>query len=439
MQNKLDEVQQASRHIEENSERAFHQQEDHHREKMALALTKEQQECHQTFKTSTYEQHKNINPDRVDGTCRWIFENPQYLAWQDSGHGNLLWISADPGCGKSVLAKSLIDRDLKACSSASVCYFFFKDNDEQNNLATALCAVLHQLFCLQPWLLRHAVTPWQRNGVKIQQEVEELWRILMASISDPAFTSTVCIFDALDECRPADRAHLIRRLETFYMQGRLPAQQNWLKFLVTSRPYYDIQEGFRQTTQSFPLIHVRGEEENAQIHKEISLVVKMHVAELGKSLELASETQGRLEQQLLRMEHRTYLWLFLAMGDIRSQFQNSLQPEEESIQLIPSSVTAAYTKILHQVPLDKVSDVKMILRIIIGARRPLTIEEMAMALGHAKSSGPRTSNKYGLNPEGLDTKIRRLCGLFVFISNSRVYLIHQTAQNFYLATDRTGS
>ncbi|OAQ59453.2 Pfs, NACHT and ankyrin domain-containing protein [Pochonia chlamydosporia 170] len=57
-------------------ERAFHQQEDYHRENMLRSLTKEQQKCHQAFKTSTYEQYKNINPDRAEGTCRWILENP---------------------------------------------------------------------------------------------------------------------------------------------------------------------------------------------------------------------------------------------------------------------------------------------------------------------------------------------------------------------------
>ncbi|KAK2593245.1 hypothetical protein QQS21_009044 [Conoideocrella luteorostrata] len=429
----VDEVKE----VNESLKRAFQQREDHHRNNMVTALTKEQRDCHQAFKTSTYEQYKNINPDRVEGTCRWILENSQYLAWQESGHNDLLWISADPGCGKSVLAKSLVDKDLKAsCTSASICYFFFKDNDEQNNLATALCAVLHQLFGMHPHLLRHALPSWQSNGKKIQQESDELWHILEAATSDNAFSNTICLFDALDECRPSDRTQLIEKLEKFYTKSHLSAQsKKWLKFLVTSRPYDDIHEGFRPATQLFPYIHVRGEEENDQIHEEINLVVNMRVAKLGESLQLPPETQERLGQQLLQMEHRTYLWLHLVMDDIHTTFGNSLQPEQESIQLIPNSVGDAYAKILNRVPSNKVSDVRMILRIVVGARRPLTIEEMAMALGIAKSTstGSRTTTKSGLNPKGLDKKIRRLCGLFVFINNSRVYLIHQTAREFLLS------
>jgi ankyrin repeat protein len=428
---RADEISDEVKEVNKGMKRALHQRENHHRENMIRAFNEEQQKCHQALKTSTYEQYKNINPDRIEGTCQWILENPQYGNWRKSGHNDLLWISADPGCGKSVLSKSLVDIDLKKSTSASVCYFFFKDNEDQNSLATALCAVLHQLFGMQPDLLRHAIPEWKKNGQKIRQEVYELWRILEAAISDPAFSSTICIFDGLDECQSSDQAQLIEKLTVFYTESDSRTRQSWFKFLVTSRPYIEIQDRFRSTTQSFPQIHIRGEEENDQIHEEINLIVKKRVKELGESEGLALETLQRLERQLLQMEHRTYLWLHLAMDDIRNMFRLSFRPEEEMIQLIPTSVSAAYEKILNRVPKDKKKDVRIIFQIIVGARRPLTIEELAMALGIATSSGSQSPTESGLNPEGLDEKIRQLCGLFVFVNTSRkVFLIHQTATEF---------
>ncbi|CEJ87062.1 hypothetical protein VHEMI04290 [[Torrubiella] hemipterigena] len=424
--------------IEKDMQMALRQQDNHHREKIMLVLTKEQQDCHQAFKTSVYERHKNINPDRVEGTCRWTLENKHYREWYSNGYNDLLWVSADPGCGKSVLAKSLIDKDLNE-TSASVCYFFFKDNDEQNGLTTALCAVLHQLFSYQPHLIRHALSAWQQNGDKIQQEEEQLWRIFMAAIADPAFKNTVCIFDALDECRSNDRGSLIKKLEIFYSQAHIAPKQGWLKFLVTSRPYDDIQRQFYQTTQSFPHIHIRGEDENALVHEEISLVIKLRVDELADRLQLDSDIHDRLEQQLLAMEHRTYLWLYLAMDDIETQFRNSLEPGEESIELIPTSVDAAYTKILEHVATDKKHDVELILQIIVTARRPLTIEEMAVALGIAMDHRSQSNRRSALRSQGLAEKIRHLCGLFVFMQDSRIYLIHQTAREFLLRKEKVWS
>lgn len=63
-------------------------------------------------------------------------------------------------------------------------------------------------------------------------------------------------------------------------------------------------------------IRLRGEEENDQIHQEIDLVIRMRVATLVKGLSLTHETKEQLEDTLLNMEHRTYLWLYLAIESI---------------------------------------------------------------------------------------------------------------------------
>lgn len=287
---------------------AYDQQERHYREQTARALTNQQRKCHQVFKISNYEQHKDINPGRVAGTCQWVLQNSQYLRWWNSCRNDLLWISADPGCGKSVLAKSLIDDDLKELSpTVSICYFFFKDNDEQNNLATALCAILYQLFSQQLNLLQHTQPLWERNGNKLQQEAGELWRIFIAATSDPTSANTICVLDALDECHPDDQKQLIRRLKDFYHRTDSLTMWTWLKFLITSRPYDEVEHSFKPITDLFPPIHLKGEEENHQIRKEVNLVVRIRVKELAETAFLSSDVQQRLEHQLLQMEHRTYL------------------------------------------------------------------------------------------------------------------------------------
>ncbi|KAF7510433.1 hypothetical protein GJ744_006712 [Endocarpon pusillum] len=117
----------------------------------------QERQCHQSF-ACIYEQYKDVNPGRVLGTCKWVLDHPQFQAWQRTGHNDLLWISADPGCGKSVLSKFLVDHEFQTADQITVCYFFFKDNELQDNLAIALRALLHQLFSHQPQLLHHAIS-----------------------------------------------------------------------------------------------------------------------------------------------------------------------------------------------------------------------------------------------------------------------------------------
>lgn len=417
----------------ERLDKAYDQQERYHAEQTARVLTTRQKECHQVFKISNYEQHKDINPDRIPGTCQWALQNTYYLRWWDNCSNDLLWISADPGCGKSVLSKSLIDNDLQECSSKiSICYFFFKDNDEQNSLAAALCAILHQLFSQQPSLLRHAVPSWEKNGDKLQQETGELWRILLAVTSDPASLNTICVLDALDECRPVDQNQLIQRLKGFHSQTSLPTQKNWLKFLVTSRPYDDIHNNFKSITGLFPHIHLQGERENDHIHQEINLVVKVKVKELAEISNLPADVEQRIKDQLLQMQHRTYLWLSLAIDDIRTTLQDPCRSIEEAIRMVPTTVSAAYEKILSRVRPYSVNTVRTVLQIIVAAQRPLTTAEMAVALGIAI---PSQHTREKQDPTILEENLRQLCGLFIFIKESRIYLLHQTAKEFLIAQD----
>ena len=274
---------------------------------------------------------------------------------------------------------------------------------------------------------------WEKNGERIRQEVDELWRVFIKASSANVSYKTIYIFDALDECLETDQRQSIEKLQTFYCEATSSTtEEACLKFLVTSRPYDHIQDHFRAITESFPHIHIKGEEQNDQIHKEINKVVQIRVRELAVSVPLSPELHRRIEQQLLRMEHRTYLWLHLAIDNIRTTFKDRLRPTEDSIILIPPSVNIAYEKILCRVPSDLMDRVKKILEIIVAARRPLTIEEMAMALGIATSSGSRTKKQARLDPVGLDSKLRRWCGLFVFTNNSKIYLIHQTAREFLI-------
>jgi len=128
---------------------------------------KERTQCLQEFritdnkKDATYEWYKDRIEDRVEGTCQWFLEHENFQRWLRSESGPLL-VSADPGCGKSVLAKYLINKVLPL-PGVTVCYFFFKDQD-QNTVRQALCALLHQLLSQKQPLIKHALELWRKNG-----------------------------------------------------------------------------------------------------------------------------------------------------------------------------------------------------------------------------------------------------------------------------------
>jgi hypothetical protein len=260
----------------------------------------------------------------------------------------------------------------------------------------------------------------------------ELWRILLAAATDPVAGNVLCVLDALDECQPQDRQVLIQNLLNFYAASSRVRPNGTLKFLVTSRPYDDIELGFKEIPPSLPAIRLSGEMENDKISQEIDLVIRERVAKLTQDNQLSQRTKQNLEQRLLAMEHRTYLWLHLAIEGIQDLYRNSLQPDTELIEWVPSSVEDAYEKILCKVDSKYTKTVTTLLHMIVGARRPLTTAEMAVAFGMYSCPNATVFEDVSVDQDRLERRIRHLCGLFVFINHSRIYLIHQTAREFLL-------
>src|SRR4029077_6781138 len=92
---------------------------------------------------SPYRERKDRNPDRIQGTCEWFVAHELFQDWNRSRSSRMLWVSADPGCGKSVLAKYLVDSVLPTTESRTTCYFFFKDDfEDQRTVVNALCCIL---------------------------------------------------------------------------------------------------------------------------------------------------------------------------------------------------------------------------------------------------------------------------------------------------------
>ena len=405
-------------------------------------LRKEKEElrrtCHQALKNSNYEQQKNINPDRAPQTCLWVLDHDFFKSWRADRDHNLLWISADPGCGKSVLSKYLVDFWTQDLTIPCVCYYFFKDNTEQSSLSKALCAVLHQLFEQQPHLIDdHALPLWESTGQGLTNETTQLWKNLCHASTDEACQPITCVLDALDECSDNDRQDLIKFLcdhhtgDSAIDQSTATRKKN-LKFLVTSRPYDNVRRWFDQTITQFPQIRLRGEDKNAELATEINNVIAIRVRDLTNEFSLSAAYCRDLTTTLLAMKNRTYLWLHLAIEDLRSSFCNSLDPEYEKIETVPVSVEDAYERILSKVDYRQKDVIRTIFKIMVGAYRPLTIEEMAVALAVKRALDSSSNSPLRINVRHLESQIRHWCALFVFIDNSLVHFIHQTAKEFLI-------
>ena len=404
--------------------------------------TEEELQCLRSFITSNYREDKDRNEQRVPKTCMWLLEHQNFLRWSQDLAAGLLWVSADPGCGKSVLSRALVDEGLLKpnASTTAVCYFFFKDDDSsRQNGANALCALLHQLFIQKPALLKYAMLDFQNHGEHLRNMFSTLWDILEKSATDSEAGEIICVLDALDECSEVAREKLIQRMSRFYSSQ--DKRHTKLKFLVTSRPYSDIERAFHREIEDMTLISLRGEDESETISREIDLVIDERIPRIcgARRPPLDPEVQNVLVSDLKKFENRTYLWLHLVLDVIRDTLESTKTHLKRLVSRLPRTVEDAYERILEKVNYaEHAQEARSLLHVVVAAVRPLTLGELriALAINEKLESGEPCQSREDLDlqsEEAFRMKIRGLCGLFLSIVDSKVYLIHLTAKDFLIS------
>jgi hypothetical protein len=389
--------------------------------------------------TCPYRDRKERNGERVPGTCEWFTNHSLFQSWNKNQGSSLLWVSADPGCGKSVLVKYLVDHILPSTSKRTTCYFFFKDDfTDQKSATNAICAILRQLFLAKPHLLRDSILDrLDIDGDKFPQSFHDLWSTLTSVAVDHNAGEIVCILDALDECQDSDRSKLIRAVRNLYVAD---SNKFSLKFLLTSRPYGHIRREFRELENSLPTIHLSGEGEIEveKISREIDLVIQNRVEDIGRKRSLEPDERTFLQEQLTLVPNRTYLWVSLTLDVINNISGFTKGNVRKAIGQIPQTVDDAYSRILERS--SDTEKARRLLHIVTAATRPLSLEEMSLTMAIEETHRSYNDVMQELEPEErFRVTLRDLCGLFVVIVDAKIYLLHQTAREFLVPDNSSAS
>ncbi|KAI9747577.1 MAG: hypothetical protein M4579_007436, partial [Chaenotheca gracillima] len=138
-----------------------------------------------------------------------------------------------------------------------------------------------------------------KDGTQIHQNVIQLGEV-------------VCIVDALDECQEDDRNRLMKAISTYCSTH---TSKGKIKFLVTRRPYRELDFDINPPTGRSTFIRFDGDDKSDLIANEINQVIEATIPHTIP--EVPQSVQNAIVEHLRDMQNRTHLWLHLIFDFIK--------------------------------------------------------------------------------------------------------------------------
>ncbi|KAF6802449.1 ankyrin repeat protein [Colletotrichum sojae] len=399
-------------------------------------LSKDEQDCLKLLSSAGggYESQRLSVEKPVQGTCQWFIRHKAFISWLEDSASTLLWVTANPGCGKTVLSGFLVDVLSRPPIDSTVCHFFFKAGEEgRRHSHQALSAILHQVFKSRPKAINVAMKTYSStDAAQFTQNIEALWEILCQASDSLPSKKIICIIDALDECGEESRNRFIDLLaKTFPQMMGSRKLLGRLKIIVTSRPWPSIESRFRHLS----CVRLRGENEASALSNDVETMVKAKVEKLKMEGTISPEACDLLETTLAKGADRTFLWTSLVLETIFRLPSRKLSAVKKALEGIPASLDQLYETALSSIE-DRPASTRM-LQIILAATRPLTLDEVNMSMSLSEDH-KSVKDLFADTEPNVEYTVKRLGGFFVRIINSSVYLVHQTARDFLLRTAKAG-
>jgi tetratricopeptide (TPR) repeat protein len=345
----------------------------------------------------------------------WIYGIPGRHLFPH-GLGDKTLLTSMAGCGKTVMATFL---QTKLLDIQKIIISFFCKNDEESKrrppfiISTLISQLLDhpQLAPYQDKMGELTTRAYNKHKDISKISMDRLCELLQEVLS--TLPPVMIIIDALDECDAENlsRGFLIERLV------QISSTVAGTKVIFTSRQ----EEAFLKPISSCSSIEMS----KGDISNDIEAVVRKAVEESPK----LSLLKDKVITGLLNGADGMFLWANLMLATLkRARNRNAV---EKMLANLPIGLRGVYEHILitigQKLSEDELELRKEILSWVTTAARPMTLEELSVALAVEPGASSLDDGEIILK---LENDIRDLCGPMLKISDDRtVQVVHMSLRD----------
>lgn len=373
------------------------------------------------------------------GTCQWILGTASYTEWAQSISSGTLLLTGKMGSGKTVLTKSTI-RDLQQSSRQSeklfLYYFCSRVRRHEETADLMLRTLIYQILNLKP----HLFSPKSTSPQPKAWPVPKLWRYLWSLVALSGSPIVYCVLDALDECDHSSVQELLRSYSDFCREGHI--QNQIVRFLITLRHGDGPVDGFTDVPKLWR-IHISAD----QVQTDIKVAMEGRIRDIISKLGLGDDSRMELSDFIGEKADGMFLWAQIVLDRVskshrlRLNFNSLLQEIANMPEKLDSLYKEEMERVLSLMEAEDIRLAKIVLAWILLARRPITVQEIVMALSvdQITRSVPTKREQCTAVPSFISTALTPFIEIFStptqikaehISDTSTIRIVHESARQF---------
>ncbi|KAH7243937.1 WD40-repeat-containing domain protein [Fusarium solani] len=361
----------------------------------------------------------------LKGSCDWVFKHDDFQRWHREDQIRLLWISGEPGKGKSKLMVGIVDelermlhqqrkQETQSPGSSTtdihaLAYFFCRGTEaNRNNVNALLRGLIFSLATQHPSLTSKLRQDYAVAGSALFEgpnAFQGLSEILKWMLHDPRVGNAHIVIDALDECETG-----LTDLLDFITVRAASSRVKW----VVSSQNSSVIDG--RLGRYDPKITLSLEQNADSVSRQVDAYIDDRVSKLEQPRgNYALRT--RVREKLRQKASGTFLWVALVFKELQD-----VEDIEPALDQMPAGLEELYARMMKKIEHGRESQHCIrLLSAVLVAYRPLHVQELGAV--------SRLPSAISTQTESVRRLVKR-CGSFLSIRKERVHVFHPSAKDY---------
>ncbi|KKK13576.1 hypothetical protein AOCH_001026, partial [Aspergillus ochraceoroseus] len=303
---------------------------------------------------ANHRRHDSNRANHIPGTSEWIFQTTEFQEWTaETSKFPILWMSGDPGAGKSMLCSRAIQYVQDTDPSAATAFHFFRF-DQENSAIDLLRVMAGQV-----------LENVRQSTKDVPDSVLRATEALNASVRN-----VMSMMSAITSCSVLPRTYLfIDGLDEELAEQRWSIAQETLQSLIS-------------------LVTYNPKKSN---EADIRLLFEKGIQELD-DIDTTSEEKELWFKLLKGKAKGNFLWAYYMIHSLSEEAESIADMESLINDSLPNDINEYYRRQFKRIPTSYRDLAAKIFSIVCFSRRPVSVSELSDAIGLIRNPNPSSKS-----------------------------------------------